>query len=654
MPNFSRIITIAFLSISILSGCASLSPQARHLLDERRERVRMGQREATVAIDAVAYRSGEDGPEGSLIPMTIEVRPNNTSKVRIAVYEEYSGGTGDQWRASVWLAAIHATKHLNVPLNRHAISVSSNGMIDGPSAGALITSALMAVLKGQDVLSTTTMTGTINPDGTVGPVGGIAYKMTAAAEDGKKVFGYPAGLRIQHLADGTSVDLQEHAARLGIEAVEISDIHDAYKILTGEALSKVPAVQASRMVPSAAHRQHMQEMVALWGAIVKQGLNEYLELDARIQPFAKSHVTKAMATWNESERYLNQGLTSIGYKRARDAAMYAQGIGVSARVMSAAIAGDLSTLSQELDAADDVEGELNYFLAQAHATKASTVGEALVLMGAYETVLQAYSMNQRAEMYESEALAALKQSESLKGTAREEVITSAAISVAGAVFWYQSTHLYLVSGRAGIEVGMSNPSNAKLDVKHVKSLAQSTTIAAKAMLDYYKSTSLDPLASAVGVTSEQLQGRMQEVDSRYRTATVGLTYALTSSIKGADSKDLNKSLFILAAAETALLEASFLVMRDYSLDAVKDRSGKVVSVKKDLAFMHALDAAELKARESAAFAKKRLGSVPDTATTIYQRARILRDGDVDEKLNSLQGYWIASMQSQTAAYLAGW
>ena len=40
-----------------------------------------------------------------------------------------------------------------------------------------------------------TMTGTINPDGTVGPVGGIPQKVEGAADEGIKTVLIPAGQR---------------------------------------------------------------------------------------------------------------------------------------------------------------------------------------------------------------------------------------------------------------------------------------------------------------------------------------------------------------------------------------------------------------------------------------------------------------------------
>jgi len=64
-------------------------------------------------------------------------------------------------------------------------------VVDGASAGAAVTVALIATMKGQDLNRTVYMTGTINSDNTIGPIGGIAQKGTAAAENGSRCFLVP-------------------------------------------------------------------------------------------------------------------------------------------------------------------------------------------------------------------------------------------------------------------------------------------------------------------------------------------------------------------------------------------------------------------------------------------------------------------------------
>jgi predicted S18 family serine protease len=60
-------------------------------------------------------------------------------------------------------------------------------VIEGPSAGAALTVATIAALEGKMVNSSVVMTGTVNHDGTVGPVGGIVEKAMAAKAVGSEL-----------------------------------------------------------------------------------------------------------------------------------------------------------------------------------------------------------------------------------------------------------------------------------------------------------------------------------------------------------------------------------------------------------------------------------------------------------------------------------
>lgn len=66
-------------------------------------------------------------------------------------------------------------------------------VVDGPSAGAAITSTIISLILNKTINQSIYVTGTINPDGAIGRVGGIIEKALAAAEDGGKLFIVPEG-----------------------------------------------------------------------------------------------------------------------------------------------------------------------------------------------------------------------------------------------------------------------------------------------------------------------------------------------------------------------------------------------------------------------------------------------------------------------------
>jgi len=64
-------------------------------------------------------------------------------------------------------------------------------VIGGPSAGAAITMATIAALQNRSINQSVMITGTINHDGTIGPVGGIYEKALASRDVGAEMFLVP-------------------------------------------------------------------------------------------------------------------------------------------------------------------------------------------------------------------------------------------------------------------------------------------------------------------------------------------------------------------------------------------------------------------------------------------------------------------------------
>jgi uncharacterized protein len=63
--------------------------------------------------------------------------------------------------------------------------------IGGPSAGAALTIATVAAIENKTLNPKIGITGTINPDGSIGPVGGIEEKARASKEAGIEIFLVP-------------------------------------------------------------------------------------------------------------------------------------------------------------------------------------------------------------------------------------------------------------------------------------------------------------------------------------------------------------------------------------------------------------------------------------------------------------------------------
>ena len=75
----------------------------------------------------------------------------------------------------------------------YAIEAGNATIVGGPSAGAALTITTIAALQNKTINKEVMITGTINLDGTIGPVGGALEKASAAKDVGATIFLVPKG-----------------------------------------------------------------------------------------------------------------------------------------------------------------------------------------------------------------------------------------------------------------------------------------------------------------------------------------------------------------------------------------------------------------------------------------------------------------------------
>ena len=118
-------------------------------------------------------------------------------------------------------------------------------LIGGPSAGASLAVATVAALQDKSLKKDVVMTGTVNPDGTIGQVGGVLEKAKAAKDIGAELFLVPEGESEQTLLkpeekcvrrasfifcettyEEITINIGEN---VGISVIEVETISDALK-----------------------------------------------------------------------------------------------------------------------------------------------------------------------------------------------------------------------------------------------------------------------------------------------------------------------------------------------------------------------------------------------------------------------------------------
>lgn len=190
----------------------------------------------TRTVDVLWYGRQPDGSVlGGTLQAAVELR-RTTGGVGVDVEGISASGAGETWTASAWTAALLALMFYGGVPEGIELAVEVAGAIDGPSAGGLITLAALAGLSGVELVPGVSMTGTIYPNGAIGPVGGIPEKLRGAAAAGLTTVVVPASKRRAiDPRTGDEVDVASFAANLGIEVVFVESLYEARTILFGSA-----------------------------------------------------------------------------------------------------------------------------------------------------------------------------------------------------------------------------------------------------------------------------------------------------------------------------------------------------------------------------------------------------------------------------------
>jgi len=128
---------------------------------------------------------------GTMMNISVEIRPGEG---RVLVQTTPLMGIVFEDAANTAVSVAENRTGINLVNSDVIFSVDAQNQIssvDGPSAGALMTLITIAALENKSPNPAVTLTGTIDPDGHVGAIGGIIEKATAAKESGKTLILLP-------------------------------------------------------------------------------------------------------------------------------------------------------------------------------------------------------------------------------------------------------------------------------------------------------------------------------------------------------------------------------------------------------------------------------------------------------------------------------
>jgi predicted S18 family serine protease len=159
-----------------------------------------------------------------MVLVGVETRPGN-GEAFTSIYPAVGYDTQSSERTAAAIAFASTGKDDCDAIMRF---VASKGVdhVDGPSAGGAMTVLLLSALKSENLRNDFSITGTIESDGSIGPVGGIPLKAEAVAKAGIPLFVTP------ELSSSDKIGLLLVKKEYNITVAQVRNIDEAFGLVT--------------------------------------------------------------------------------------------------------------------------------------------------------------------------------------------------------------------------------------------------------------------------------------------------------------------------------------------------------------------------------------------------------------------------------------
>ncbi len=188
----------------------------------------------TVHTASVPTLSVKAGGQGIVSFAVIQLAVQDRRDGPIVQFSEISlgGGSvvGEDWKSGVRQAAAAAARAVGTEGRDWVVTVknrSYNSVTEGQSASAAVAVGIMAAWRGDTVRPDAVMTGQIEPNGGILPVGRVPAKIDAAIKEGFRIILIPRG---QLKTD--EWDLTGLAEARSVDLLEVGSLEEAYQAMT--------------------------------------------------------------------------------------------------------------------------------------------------------------------------------------------------------------------------------------------------------------------------------------------------------------------------------------------------------------------------------------------------------------------------------------
>ncbi len=358
--------------------------------------------QASLSVPAVTT-----GGEGVLSRLSVRVEPGHGR-----VYFSADPLTQLDTQSAARTAALVACSLLGVDPSDYDFYVSMESdslIVGGPSAGAAMAVAMAAAIANLSLRGDVVITGMVNPDGTIGPVGGVPEKLRAAAEGGAHVFLVPAGQSVvvesrvveekgpfwvTRRVVREQVNVTQLGLELGVEVREVLTVREALSVFTG--LESTVETPKSIDLP-----EEVRTEISRW-------LESYLEAYSSSRDEAAS-VLDGISS-RPLRRYVSDALSLADGEAAaaRDLASRGRVYSAVSAAFRAAMEADRSMLVARMATSKSPDEVLLSYASQANASISSaesllssespgSLSELEILVGAWERLYDAKKAMSRAD-----------------------------------------------------------------------------------------------------------------------------------------------------------------------------------------------------------------------------------------------------------------
>lgn len=632
MKKLVTLLLILSLAVLPLTGCSLFGKKTLEFKPSK------------VTFQALSYTFDENGKGiGKAHDIVVDIKKNTEKKIKIGFYEDEVAGTGDMWKAAGWSAALATSLLLNVNLADYEIAYTLTGKTDGPSAGAALTVATMASLLGHKIKKDAVMTGTINIDGSIGPVGGIAQKIEGAKEAGKKLVLIPTGQRFsQDLNTQQMVDVVDKGDDLGLTVKPVSDIYEAYKLLVGKPLPKPKVSDDDDPELPETSTDQVKAKANEWNSRYTDSANNFKKLSMLMRRQFNSIAVSTDAIMDSSDKHYNEGSFATSYGEATQAVARLDMTYAAAKVGDAALGAALSGEQGSLDAAaaeaktfSTASSRLDSLYTRLKEEKPDSLGDSLAIANAYGAVWEATGLEDISKAYAS------------RGGKYADRLQNTMMSA----FYSASMPNYVEYAEDFLEIGMDNKGAPAPNVSKVEALGEILRRAADANLNVFETVVLNERAKEKNMTEDDYRWVFMNYEIYYAQARALMRY-IDDNIKRTAKKKSSSSYATLGAAMSSYLYSSYLNAKYYALQAQVDADGNITSVGREKALTDMLDYNLDRTKENIAIAKK-AGGLSAFPIISYEKSKVAREGSVGQKVESLLDSWRASLEAQVMTMLSG-